>query len=752
MHKKHCCILLVISLVIGSGFASPACAEEPATTAKESGELKLLEVWLHSTGKGYFIYEATVEQETEFTIPVRADEVSDIVRHALVIDPESNGRVTMSSKPDPQTPRVTLPNTRSLADLLLSMRGQVVSAVDHAGETIRGRLVALELRTEIVEKQRINYELITFATDAGLRSLRLEQVQDIATDDEAFNDRLNMALDRMIADDSIETTEVTIRFDAGKKRQVQVHLLREMPIWKVSYLTNVDQFLLRATVDNTTSEDWDDVRVVLKTGSPMNFAMDVSSIVRAKRQSVARPLPSLRVAPTLAESNAWTHTPENAADDEQDVMDTIFGSGDSDPFGGDGSDPFSNSKGSRGLGGGGFGGGGFGGGMGGPGVPGRRSNAAGKNHLVAPESGESANQAAGAALVVTFDSVDLPAGKMILLDTPIEKVNGEIVSVYRAKDNDTQPMLSLKIRPDVAFVLPAGPMTVYSEETNYDGEAIMPAITPGVDRLIPFATDQAVRVQKLPIQSTTVTQNVELLAGKYQLNYETLTVTTVSYRIDNRDVDAKTILVEHPKPKQPAEVVQDDDSDTEPTEDAIRFKETVPAGATVQRDVIEQRLVKEQRTFSEISSEQLEKLIGDASIAADIRSALNEVLKHQNQRSELQDRLKQSSITQAGVTNEIERITQLLRPANDQGNGLSEELQKRYESRVIELENKRDGLIGVQAELGEQLKALEQSLGIKHSLSTKQPFGIQKAPKMNQAPAPKMKNQRQQNANQGGIF
>ena len=734
MYKQRCCILLVIFLAIGPAGAGFACAEEIGNTAEESSELTLQEVWLHSTGKGYFVYKATVEQETEFTIPVRSDEVSDMVRHAFVIDPESNGRATIPSKPDPQTPRVTLPNTRSLVDLLLSMRGQVVSAVDHEGKTIRGRLVALELRTEFVEKQKINFEMITFATEVGLRSLRLDQVQDIATDDEDFNDRLNMALDRMIADDSIETTEVTIRFESGSKRQVQVHLLREMPIWKVSYLSNVDQLLLRATVDNTTSEDWDDVRVVLKTGSPMNFAMDVASIVRAKRPSVARPMPSLRVAPTLAESNEWTRTPEIAAD-EQDAMDGIFGGGGSDPFGGDGSDPFGPES-NRAFGGS----GGMGGGMGGRGVPGRRPNAAKENLLVASEPGESASQAAGAALVVTFDAVDLPAGKMILLDTPIEKVNGQIVSVYRAKDSDAQPMLSLKIRPEVAFVLPAGPLTVFSEETNYDGEAIMPAITPGVDRLIPFAIDQAVRVQKLPVQTTTVIQNVELLADKYQLKYQTLTVTKVSYRIDNRDVAGKTVLLEHPKPNQPTEVVINDDGDTEQTEDAIRFNETVPAGTTVQRDVIEQRLDKQQRSFSEISSEQLEKLIGDASIAANIRSTLNEVLKHQNQRSELKDRLNQMLVTQAGVTKEIERITRLLRPANDQGNGLSEALQQRYESRVIELENKRDGLIGVQAELNEQLQALEQSLGIKQS------------PKMNRAPAPKVKNQRQQKANQGGIF
>ncbi|KAA1262116.1 hypothetical protein LF1_46770 [Rubripirellula obstinata] len=731
MIDKRTYSLLLISLIVCISHPSKVYADNATDSPPKTGQLKLQEVWLHSTGKGYFVYQATVQQETEFTIPVRSDEVSDIVRHAIVLDPESKGRVTMPSKPDPQTPRTTLPSTSTLADLLLSMRGQTVSAVDQLDETIQGRLVALELRTEFVDKQKVEYEHITIATDAGLRSLPLSSIHHIATDDQAFNDRLNMALDRLIADDSVETTEVSIRFDAGKQRKVQVHLLREMPIWKVSYLTTVDEFLLRATVDNTTSEDWNDVRVILKTGRPMNFDMDVASIVRANRQTIARPLPSLRVAPTLAESNAWAMDSDASAED-LDIMNMTFG-GESDPFGGSGGDPFSDKVGG---GGGGLGGGGMGGMMGGSGKP-RRSSTNTKtnlNLLGSSKAGNSTDQAAGAALVVTFDKVDLPAGKMILLDTPIGKVNGEIVSVYRAKDNDSQPMLSLKIRPDVAYVLPAGPLTVYAGDTNYGGEAIMPAITPGIDRLIPFATDQAVRVRRLPIQRSSVNKNVELFANKHQMKYETLTTATISYRINNRDVDPKTILLEHPRPTEPTEVVLGDDSDTEPTEDAIRFKETVPASATVQRDVVEQRLVKHIRQFSDISAVQLEELIGDDSIDQDIRDSLKEILQQQTDRTDLTAQIKQAVANKEQATKEIQRITQLLRPTVGQGNGLSAELLKRYESRLIELETKRDGVMQSQAELIDSLKAVEQALGI------------------NRTPSGKTKIQRQQNTMQGGMF
>jgi hypothetical protein len=694
--------------------AQPQASEQIADAGPS--ELKLREVWLHSTGKGYFVYEATVENETDFTISVRGDEVSDIVRHAIVLDPESLGRVMMPSKPDPQTPRITLPRTNTQADLLLSMRGQVVTVVHRDNETIHGRLVSLELRTEIVEEQRIDYEYITIATDAGLRSMPLAEVSRIEAEDDRFNERLNLALDQMIADDSVATTEVTVRFEAGKQRQIQIHLLREMPIWKVSYLTTVDHFLMRATVDNTTSEDWSDVRVILKTGRPMSFDMDVSSIVRAYRQQIARPLPTLRVAPTLAETNAWTQTPLAAAvgggvdmmlGDAGDQSDDLFDSP-TDPFG----DPNSLRTGMNGMG---MGGGGFGGGMGGMGGGGAPQRQAGSATTKLPDTPgvvEANHQAAGAALVVTFDSVDLPAGQMILLDTAIDKVNGEIVSVYRATNRDGQPMLSLKIRPEVPFVLPAGPLTVYSEDDNYGGEAIMPAITPGVDRLIPFATDQAMRVEQLPTKTDVTYRNLRLLSDEFLLKYETLSNDTISYRIDNRDKQPRTILIEHPRPQSPVEVVLDDDDETESTEDAIRFQELVPAGATVQLDVNELQVDELAKPFSDISSKELRKWIGDELLDAEIRGVLKKVLEQQIERYGLRERLAEIVASKIEIASEIQRITKQLKPTSELGTGLSGELTARYEAKLIELETERDALTKTQTELNSQIKTIETALGM----------------------------------------
>ncbi len=716
VNVRRICILLLFLLAACPATRTAVSADDEQSQSQtpqqnadaEPSELKLREVWLHSTGKGYFVYEATVEQETDFTISVRSDEVSDIVRHAIVLDPESLGRVMMPSKPDPQSPRVTLPRTNTQADLLLSMRGQVITAIHRDDETISGRLVSLELRTEIVEEQRIDYEFITIASDAGLRSVPLAEIVRIEAEDETFNERLNQALDQLIADDRIATTDVTVRFEAGKQRQVQVHLLREMPIWKISYLTTVDRFLMRATVDNTTSEDWSDVRVILKTGRPMSFDMDVSSIVRAQRQQIARPLPTLRVAPMLAESNAWTQSPPTGGD--------IFGDapGMADPFGSNDSDPFGDTD-SMKANMGGMGGGGFGGGMGGMaggGAPQRQADSVTTKLPDTPGVVEAGDQAAGAALVVTFNSVDLPAGQMILLDTIIDKVNGKIVSVYRATEGNGQPMLSLKVRPDVPFVLPAGPVTVYSKDDNYGGEAIMPAITPGVDRLIPFATDQAMRVEQLPTKTDVTHRNVRLVADEFVLKYETLTNDTISYRIDNRDKQPRTILIEHPRPQSPVEVVLDDDDETEPTEDAIRFQQLVPAGATVQLDVNEMQVDELVKPFSEISSKELRKWIGDESLDAEIRDVLKKVLEQQIERYGLRERLAEIVASKIEIASEIERITKQLKPTSELGTGLSEALTARYEAKLVELETARDELTKAQTELNSQIKAIETTLGM----------------------------------------
>src|SRR5205085_7361173 len=73
---------------------------------------------------------------------------------------------------------------------------------------------------------------------------------------------------------------VSVVFSGNGKRKVAVGYVTEAPLWKPSYRLSVDEKGAArlqgwATVENTTDEDWVNVKVGLVAGRPMTFQMDL---------------------------------------------------------------------------------------------------------------------------------------------------------------------------------------------------------------------------------------------------------------------------------------------------------------------------------------------------------------------------------------------------------------------------------------------------------------------------------------------
>ena len=76
---------------------------------------------------------------------------------------------------------------------------------------------------------------------------------------------------------------VSLSFNGEGKRTVKVGYVVENPIWKTSYRLVLEDgkdgkkaFLQGwAVVENTSDDDWKDVRMVLVSGRPISFKMDL---------------------------------------------------------------------------------------------------------------------------------------------------------------------------------------------------------------------------------------------------------------------------------------------------------------------------------------------------------------------------------------------------------------------------------------------------------------------------------------------
>jgi len=79
---------------------------------------------------------------------------------------------------------------------------------------------------------------------------------------------------------STDEKTVSLKFLGKGDRQVRVGYIQESPIWKTSYrlvLKDEDKPFLQgwAIVENTTEDDWKDVRLTLVSGRPISFVMDL---------------------------------------------------------------------------------------------------------------------------------------------------------------------------------------------------------------------------------------------------------------------------------------------------------------------------------------------------------------------------------------------------------------------------------------------------------------------------------------------
>ncbi len=117
-------------------------------------------------------------------------------------------------------------------------------------------------------------------TDDGLQSIPLAGVTKVKLLDERVNSELQQALMLLAASHDKDKKTVGITFDGDGKRNVSVSYVTQTPVWKTSYrlvLSDTGNPFLQgwAIVENTSDEDWSNVKLALVSGRPISFVMDL---------------------------------------------------------------------------------------------------------------------------------------------------------------------------------------------------------------------------------------------------------------------------------------------------------------------------------------------------------------------------------------------------------------------------------------------------------------------------------------------
>ena len=638
-----------------------------AVVAAEAADVPITSITLYRSGVGSFLREGTVQDDQLIRLRFRTEQVNDILKSMMVIDTDG-GRVesaTYGSK-EPLERRLSsfaidLSGNPDRADLLNQLRGASVTITTSDGKA-SGTVLGVERRVEIHDDHQQVIASLMLAGAAGVRSYDLNDVRAFEIDDPALAEELNKAL-LAVAEHRADTSKVVeLSFRGQGNREVLVSYVHETPVWKTSYrlvLPEGDEGDGRmqgwAIVENTTDEDWSDVRLSLVAGQPVSFIMDLYEPLFITRPEI--PVPTGVLAKPRVYGGAFEQA--NREDEAQKSRPQRA--------------PEPSSVAARGL------------------SRGAMESAAMEMDAAALgrafyDQAPAAAASAGSAGEVFQYTLDLPVSidrqQSAMLPIISSSLQTERVSIFAQNDGAPHPMRGVRITNDSELQLMPGPIAVY-DGSAYAGDAQIAHVTAGDDRLLAYAVDLEVDAQVTNEQKQTV-QRVRIVGGLLEQTLQRTIETT--YTFDNDDAeDDRTIIVEH-NHLEGWEYA----GTTQPSERAqgvSRFELTVPASGGEKLLVSQQRTDAQSIALLNINEAQIAIWVRGGAASPAVLEAFRKAAEMQQAVNEANRQIQILEEQRQAIYADQERLRQNLAAVNR-----TSDLATRYLQRLSEQEDQLDQL------------------------------------------------------------
>ena len=678
----------------------------PAITAAAEGpspSLPLSELILYSSGVGYFQRDGQIDGQGKVELQFKVDDINDLLKSMVVQDLDGGhvGTITYGSR-DPLTKTlksfgIDLTSNPTLGQLLDQLRGERVEV--SRPNPVQGTILGVERKTEqLDDKRTVERESLNLLTDEGLESVPMNQLQRIKLLNQRLDSELHQALQVLSTGHDTQKKTVTIAFDGQGKRRVSVAYIAQTPVWKTSYRLVLDEkekpYLQGwAIVENTSDDDWENVKLALVSGRPISFTMDLYQPLYTTRP-VVQPELYASLRPQVYGENL-----------EELAQQSLVQAKDLAQAGA--------------LGGGGYGG------YGGIGLQGGTAPTAGRpmgaavrglvesekvaqlQNLFGIRNVDAAAHGVQAGELFQYlikTPVTLPRQKSAMLPIVSEKVEGEKLSIYNEQVQAKYALNGFRLKNTIGLHLMQGPITVFDAST-YAGDARMEDLAAGQERLISYALDI-----KTEVEPQTKPGPEDLVSVKIRKG--TLLVTKSlreekTYVIRNRDQKKKAILIEQPfrsdwkllEPKEP----------TERTREVYRFLVNVDAEKTQKLAVREQKQLSQRVELVNAGSDAIAYYLKAPQVSPKVKEALAKVVSLRDalsntneEKNRREQRTKEISQEQGRIRDNMNRLSQ--------SSDLYARYVKKLDQQETELEGLRKEIEGLKDKAARQERALNDYL------------------------------------------
>ncbi len=640
----------LVTTVAFNQTATPAAARRSngpsaASSAKEAAatQLPVTHVSLYKNGVGFFEHAGRVTGDEAVTIDLTSAQLNDVLQSLTAVD-LNGGRITgasyNSTTPLDQQLRalpLSLGEEPTQQDLYNSLRGARVE-VTGSGAAFSGRILSLESRTVAgasdSSKAATERLFLTVISEAGTRTLELTAATTVRLLDTTLRGDLNTYLELLDRNRSEGVRHLTLTDLGSGTRDLRVSFLSEVPVWKSTYRIlftdglefqgavppkKIEDATLQgfSVVDNTTGEDWKNVRLSLIAGSPQSFLQPLAQPIYARRPEI----PIAQDAQLVPQTHASGLDSLNETAEHGTGVAGMSGMSMGNGVG-------------TGMGAGSGAAGGVMGGVG-PASPGSvmaaRAGSANQTVAVAapmmPYETIASKSIAPKTTTAAFDDffaynltdpVTIPRNGSALVPILQTKIQSERVTLWSPAEPTA--LRALWITNSSDLTLDRGSFSIV-ENGAFGGEGLMETIHPGERRLLSYAADQAIRVS---VDHRNSSQRVTVIsASKGVLRATTAEVAEVEYLVHNAAPDARMVIVE-----QPRRVGWELDSDPKPDETtaaAYRFRVATAQKETVRLHIGERHSFEQHFRLVDSTDQQLTVFLQNAKASPAVMQQLEPV-------------------------------------------------------------------------------------------------------------------------------
>ncbi len=613
-------------------------------------DLALKRVMLSSGGLGYFEYEASIDGDAKLKLTVPLDQVDDILKSLVVYDDKGNvGGLSLPGREPLKQLFKDLPFDQAALDtpaaLLAALKGAEISV--GGSRAISGRIVSVEEDSVpgTDDKPASKRTRVTLLTSDGLQQFVLEEAQNLQFTDPGLRDKVGQALLAIQANRAKDARTLDLSVRGEGKRTVRVAYIVAVPVWKASYRLTLppDAGTPRsalqgwATIENLSGRDWNDVELTLVSGRPVAFHQALYEAYYANRPEVPIEVAG-RLMPSIDRGGVAA-----------------------------GAVP--------------------------PPPPASLRMQAPKAAAAVPQQATGADQfeAIEAATQVNFKfprPISVANGRTLSLPVLDREVTGQRIALYQPETVTRNPLAAVRLTNDGETGLPPGILTIYQRgkagDVTYVGDARLSAMPVGETRLLAYAVDEKITIERDAAQTEQLTSGT---IADGILRYGRMQRQTTTYRIRGPARETRDLIVtQHRLPGWT--LAKPDPKGVEISEGNYRLLFKLAGGEQTQVfDVVQEQTQQQELRLLDGSADQIKVFASAQEFDAKTREALAKILELQQATADAQRKLSQVEAQQEQIVQEQARVRANLSsvPANS-------DLQRRYLGMLDKQENEIEAL------------------------------------------------------------